>query len=70
MAVELRIAGNVRGVGCVPYRRYDRCTWSSQVSLDVERTSSSALDISLRARSSRREESMVPGATGAKEGAR
>eukprot|EP00966_Prymnesium_polylepis_P183434 4251092-Prymnesium_polylepis.1 len=23
MAVECRIAGNVRGVGCVPYRRQD-----------------------------------------------
>jgi len=27
MAVELRIAGNVLGVGCVPSRRSDRCTW-------------------------------------------
>jgi hypothetical protein len=29
MAVECRIAGNVRGVGCVPSRRSDRCTWSA-----------------------------------------
>ena len=29
MAVELRIAGNVLGVGCVPSRRSDRCTWSA-----------------------------------------
>ena len=29
MAVELHIAGNVLGVGCVPSRRYDRCTWSA-----------------------------------------
>ena len=27
MAVELHIAGNVLGVGCVPSRRSDRCTW-------------------------------------------
>jgi hypothetical protein len=26
MAIECRIAGNVRGVGCVPSRRSDRCT--------------------------------------------
>ena len=30
MAVELRIAGNVLGVGCVPSRRSDRCTWSGR----------------------------------------
>eukprot|EP00966_Prymnesium_polylepis_P240220 5555197-Prymnesium_polylepis.1 len=29
MAVELRIAGNVLGAGCVPPRRYVRCTWSA-----------------------------------------
>eukprot|EP00966_Prymnesium_polylepis_P088863 2056310-Prymnesium_polylepis.1 len=34
MSVEFRIAGNVRGVGCVPFRRYDRCTWSGR--RDVE----------------------------------
>eukprot|EP00966_Prymnesium_polylepis_P075130 1742648-Prymnesium_polylepis.1 len=27
MAVELRIAGNVLGVGCVTSRRSGRCTW-------------------------------------------
>jgi hypothetical protein len=29
MAVECHIAGNVCGVGCVPFRRSDRCTWSA-----------------------------------------
>eukprot|EP00966_Prymnesium_polylepis_P050669 1173197-Prymnesium_polylepis.1 len=29
MTVECRIAGNVRGVGCVPSRRSGRCTWSA-----------------------------------------
>eukprot|EP00966_Prymnesium_polylepis_P150373 3473318-Prymnesium_polylepis.1 len=29
MAVECHIVGNVRGVGCVPSRRSDRCTWSA-----------------------------------------
>jgi hypothetical protein len=29
MTVECRIAGDVRGVGCVPSRRSDRCTWSA-----------------------------------------
>ena len=29
MTVESHIAGNVLGVGCVPSRRSDRCTWSA-----------------------------------------
>eukprot|EP00966_Prymnesium_polylepis_P213547 4945363-Prymnesium_polylepis.1 len=29
MTVESHIAGNVLGVGCLPSRRSDRCTWSA-----------------------------------------
>ena len=37
MTVELRIAGNVLGVGCVPSRRSDRCTWSASTYVETGR---------------------------------
>eukprot|EP00966_Prymnesium_polylepis_P006152 140959-Prymnesium_polylepis.1 len=55
MAVELCIAGNVLGVGCVPSRRSDRCTWSAS---------------RRRSRREERAWWLVPGAIGAKESAR
>ena len=54
MTVVNHIEGNVLRVRCVPYRQYARLTWCATG----------------RRQESRREESMVPGATSAKEGAR